>query len=116
MSSRRLGALTTLALVVALLRYGTAAFAPSPTGPGRQAPPITAQQQWITVEDPRPFRRCQDVLVDGESMHVWATYGHVLHVLRGYFSTAALHQAGTRISPHYSYRSGLSNCRITGPA
>ena len=82
----------------------------------RLAHPITAQQQWITVADPRPFRRCQDVLVDGESMHVWATSGHVLHVLRGYYSTAAPHRAGTRIFLHYSYRRDLSNCRITGPA
>jgi Hypothetical glycosyl hydrolase family 15 len=82
----------------------------------RLAHPITAQQQWITVADPRPFRRCQDVLVDGESMHVWAVSGHMLHVLRGYLSTAAPHQAGTRIAPHYSYRSDLSNCRITGRA
>src|ERR671931_338827 len=160
MSPRRLGVLTAFALVVVLLRYGTAAFAPSPRLPNRQAPsptlpgrqgqgypqlanysgsnvtglrdawqvpffanyglviagrgapvrllkhadphviallyertlqvdrccaqdlyglrpsevpsgwwllsvgsrlahPITAQQQWITVADPRPFRRCQ---------------------------------------------------------
>src|SRR2546423_633387 len=215
MSPGRAGVLTAFALVVALLRDGAAAFAPSPTLPGRQVPsptvpsrqgypqlanysgsnvnglrdawqlpffanyglviagrgapvrllkradphvnallyertlqvdlcctqdlyglrpsevpsgwwlvsagsrlahPITAQQQWITVADPRPFRRCQDVLVDGESMHVWATSGHMLHVLRGYLSTAAPHRAGTRIAPHYSYRSDLSNCRIAGPA
>ena len=210
MSPRRVGVLSAFALVVALLRYGAAAFAPSPTLPSRQAPlptlpvpqapsptassgqgypqlanysgsnvnglrdawqvpffanyslviagrgapvrllkradphvnallyertlqvdlcctqdlyglrpsevpsdwwlvsvgsrlahPITAQQQWITVADPRPFTRCQDLLVDGESMHVWAVDGHVLHVLRGYFSTAAAHQVGARIAVHY---------------
>jgi hypothetical protein len=82
----------------------------------RLAQPISARQQWITVADPRPFRRCQDLLVNGESMHVWAVRGHVLHVLRGYYSTATPHRAGTRIFVHYSYRSDLSNCRITGRA
>ena len=74
---------------------------------------ITARQQWISVVDPRPFTRCQDVLVDGESMHVWSVHGHLLHVWRGYYSAARTHRAGARIAPHYSYRGDLSNCRVS---
>jgi hypothetical protein len=76
---------------------------------------IDAAQQWIPVADPRPFAPCQDVLVDGESMHVWAISGHWLNVLRGYDSAAVLHRAGARIAPHYSYRRDLSNCHLSGP-
>jgi hypothetical protein len=41
MSPRRVGVLTAFALVVALLRYSAAAFAPSPTLSGRQGPSPT---------------------------------------------------------------------------
>src|SRR5919109_2683140 len=41
MSPRRVGVLTAFALVVTLVRYGAAAFAPSPTLPSRQAPSPT---------------------------------------------------------------------------
>ena len=64
----------------------------------------------VTVADPRPFAPCQDVLVDGESMHVWSVTGHRLYVERGYDSAPAAHRAGARIAPHYSYRTDLSNC------
>jgi hypothetical protein len=86
------------------------------TAGSRLTAPIDARQQWIAVADPRPFARCQDVLVDGESMHVWSVRGHMLHVLRGYYSAAHAHAAGTRVAPHYSYRGDLSNCRLTGSA
>ncbi len=76
--------------------------------------PITARQQWITVADPRPFKRCQDLLVGHENMHIWSISGHRLHVLRGYYSTPQPHPAGALIAPHYSYRQDLSNCRIFG--
>ena len=81
----------------------------------RLTEPINAAQQWIPVADPRPFAPCQDVLVDGESMHVWAISGHRLNVLRGYNSAAVLHRAGARIAAHYSYRRDLSNCHLSGP-
>lgn len=77
---------------------------------------ISPRQQWISIADPRPFTRCQDVLVDGESMHVWGVRGHMLHVWRGYYSAARAHRAGARIAPHYSYRGDLSNCRVRGRA
>ena len=76
--------------------------------------PINRSQTWIPVADPRRFSRCQDVLVDGESMHVWEVAGRWLRVLRGYYSAAAPHQSGARIAPHYSYRTDLSNCLIYG--
>ncbi len=76
--------------------------------------PINRSQTWIPVTDPRRFSRCQDVLVDGESMHVWEVVGHWLRVRRGYYSAAAPHQYGARIAPHYSYRTDLSNCLIDG--
>jgi len=71
---------------------------------------ISDTQAAVTVDDPRPFARCQDVLVDGESMHVVAVRGNVLTVRRGYYSAPAYHNAGTLIAPHYSYRTDLSNC------
>ncbi len=76
---------------------------------------IGKNQDWITVADPRPFAPCDDVLVGGESMHVWAVQGHRLHVLRGYYSARVRHRAGARIAPHISYRTDLSNCRLRGP-
>jgi len=78
------------------------------------AGPINAAQTWIPVVDARPFARCQDVLLDGENMHVWAVTGRWLRVLRGYYSAARPHPAGARIAPHYSYRTDLSNCVIYG--
>lgn len=81
----------------------------------RLAASISRDQQWITVSDPRPFAPCQDVLVDGESMHVWAVQGRRLGVIRGYYSAAARHRAGASIAAHMSYRVDLSNCTLTGP-
>ncbi len=71
---------------------------------------VSDTQTAVTVADPRPFARCQDVLVDGESMHVVAVQGNVLTVRRGYYSLPAYHNAGALIAPHYSYRTDLSNC------
>ena len=84
------------------------------TGGSVLSGPINRAQTWIPVADPRRFSRCQDVLVDGESMHVWDVAGHWLRVLRGYYSAATPHQSGARIAPHYSYRTDLSNCLIYG--
>ena len=69
-------------------------------GGSRLTSAIKAGQDWITVADPRPFAPCQDVLVDGESMHVWSVQGHRLNVLRGYYSNPTRHRAGARIAPH----------------
>ncbi len=71
---------------------------------------VSDTQSAVAVVDPRPFARCQDVLVDGESMHVVAVRGNVLTVQRGYYSLPAYHNAGALIAPHYSYRTDLSNC------
>ncbi len=79
------------------------------------AAPIDATQSYIQVVDPRPFAACQDVLVDGESMHVWAVQGHMLYVARGYYSAPTAHAAGTRVAPHASYRTDLTNCHLSGP-
>ena len=76
--------------------------------------PINRAQTLIPVADPRPFAPCQDVLVDGENMHVWAVSGHWLRVLRGYYSVPRTHRVGARVAPHYSYRKDLSNCAIYG--
>jgi len=84
------------------------------TAGSRLAGPINVAQTWIPVVDARPFARCQDVLLDGENMHVWAVAGRWLRVLRGYYSAARPHGAGARIAPHYSYRTDLSNCVIYG--
>ncbi len=80
----------------------------------RLAAPMDATQRDIIVADPRPFAACQDVLVGGESMHVRAVRGHMLYVARGYYSAAAPHALGARVAPHYSYRTDLSNCRLSG--
>ncbi len=66
----------------------------------------------VTVTDPRPFAPCQDVLVDGESMHIWGVAGHRLYVERGYHSVPAAHRVGARVAVHYSYRKDLSNCSL----
>jgi len=74
---------------------------------------IDRRAEWVAVADTRPFKRCDDVLVGGESMHVWNVDapGHRLHVERGYVGApAADHALGAAIAPHYSYRQDLSNC------
>jgi len=73
---------------------------------------IDAATPWIPVAAPRPFAPCQDVLVDGESMHVWGVHGRYLYVLRGYYSPATPH---ARVAPHDSYRRDLTNCTISSP-
>ncbi len=84
-------------------------------GAGSRLPmEIGPDQDWIPVADPRPFAPCQDILVDGESMHIWGVEGRWLHVLRGYYSTATAHAAGARVAPHISYRADLPNCQIDG--
>ncbi len=75
---------------------------------------IDAHTAWVAVADTRPFKRCDDVLVGGESMHVWAVDGpgHRLRVARGYVGRPVAHASGSLIAPHYSYRTDLSNCSL----
>lgn len=76
--------------------------------------PVSARQTGIAVADPTRFRRFDDVLVDGESMHVLAIRGSTLIVQRGFFSRASAHAAGVRIAAHYSYRVDLRNTILQG--
>ena len=78
------------------------------------AAPIDARQTSIPVVDPSLFRPYDDVLVDGESMHVLQIEGSTLIVQRGFYSRATSHAAGTRIAAHYSYRVDLKNTILTG--
>ncbi len=77
---------------------------------------IDRRAEWVAVADTRPFKRCDDVLVGGESMHVWNVDapGHRLHVERGYVGQPVAHASGSLIAPHYSYRQDLSNCTPLG--
>jgi hypothetical protein len=76
---------------------------------------INATQRWIPVQDPSRFQIDDDVLVDGETMHVVDKYGVALIVQRGFYSQAVAHTAGARIAAHYSYRVDLKNSVISGP-
>jgi hypothetical protein len=67
----------------------------------------------ISVVDGTKFSAGQDVLVDGESMHVNSVSGNTLTVQRGYYSTAATHGNGARIAPHASNWSGVWMMNIT---
>ncbi len=73
---------------------------------------VNRSVRWVDVADTRPFKRCDDVLVGGESMHVQDVdaRGHRLHVERGYVGRPVAHALGSAIAPHYSYRQDLSNC------
>ncbi len=77
---------------------------------------INATQRWIPVQDPSRFQIYDDVLVDGETMHVVGKYGVALIVQRGFYSRAVPHKLGARIAAHYSYRVDLQNSVITGPS
>ncbi len=78
------------------------------------AAPITATQRWIPVTDISRFHLYDDVLVDGESMHVTGINGSALIVSRGFFSKATAHAGGAKIAAHYSYRVDLTNDIISG--
>lgn len=76
--------------------------------------PINATQTVIQVANPSRFHPFDDVLVDGESIHVLAIKGKALVVRRGFYSQATVHRAGAHIATHYSYRVDLANTIITG--
>jgi hypothetical protein len=97
--------------------YGTAAIYPGwwlLRAGSWLAAPINATQRWIPVLDVSRFHLFDDVLVDGESMHVTGTSGSSLIVTRGFFSKAAPHAGHAKIAAHYSYRVDLANSIISG--
>jgi len=76
----------------------------------RLATRVDGVQTTLVVADPRRFRRCDDIQIDHESMHVLGVQDHLLHVERGDNSTSSPHGAGALVEIHFSYRTDLSNC------
>jgi hypothetical protein len=94
-----------------LSRYGTNAIYPGwyVLKPGSTlSAAISSTQTTIPVQSTAPFALYDDVLVDGESMHVVGINSttNTLTVWRGFYSTAAAHSAGARIATHDSLPTG----------
>lgn len=88
-----------------LNRYGSNAIYPGwwlLTAGSILSAPIDSAQTTIPVSDTSAFSLYDDVLVDGESMHIAGinAANKTLTVWRGFNSTAASHLAGARIATH----------------
>ena len=94
-----------------LTRYGSGAIYPGwwLLQPGSTlSSAIDSSQTTIPVRSTAPFALYDDVLVDGESMHVVGinASANTLTVWRGFYSTASAHNSGARIATHNSIPTG----------